>query len=179
MFPMMTNCLFNGSIHASNSRKREKGGLVMITSASSRSCRTSSLWKSPSPSKISLFQISQVYTIIACYIPSQRIDFSFNLGLGRVELRAFQFKECRLFIYLNEFAFWCVTSVMSFFSLVLKFCAKYLVKLLHSGSSHGRRMVLLANTPGSDWTGVDPLKCFSTEYRTRRSLLVLLGIVFR
>lgn len=40
-----------GVIHDRNARNNEKGGLVMMTSASSRSCRTSSLWKSPSPSK--------------------------------------------------------------------------------------------------------------------------------
>ena len=63
MLPRITNFLSASRIHARNSRNREKGGFVMMMSASSRSLLTSSLLKSPSPSRYPLNSMSSVSTI--------------------------------------------------------------------------------------------------------------------
>lgn len=51
ILPRMINCLSASTIHARNSLKSENGGFVTIISASSLSFLTSSLLKSPSPSR--------------------------------------------------------------------------------------------------------------------------------
>ena len=51
VFPIIRHCLSASTIHPRNSRKREKGGLVTMISASLRRAVTSGLRKSPSPSR--------------------------------------------------------------------------------------------------------------------------------
>src|SRR5699024_12105120 len=51
LFPTMANSTPPSSNHPTNSRYRENGGLVTTMSASSRNAVTSSLRKSPSPSR--------------------------------------------------------------------------------------------------------------------------------
>ena len=94
-------------------------------------------------------QVVDVEASVVVYVLIQNEYLAVGAALVGIVIRAFCLKERRLpFLYplgFNGIAGRYESFLMPNDS---KFCAKNLVKLLHSGSSQGNRMVLPRNTSG-------------------------------
>ena len=144
----MRNFLRASKIHATNSRKSEKGGFVIIISASSRKAQTSLERKSPSPSMYSHCKSSKSMRPLLLtsrskmkILPCVRVLASSKFGAS---------VSNKVGSYKFEFLLSTAKDVLiSFFRPNnSKFSAKKRVKLLHSGSSQGNKIVLPRKTSG-------------------------------
>ena len=115
ILPIITNCLSASTIHAKNSRNSEKGGLVMMMSASSRSFFYLLAFEITIAFQIMPFQVIHIYSAISLFIVCQCKDFPFCLRFLIVVLRIVDFEQRWLVRGFIFFAFLSVTGTDELF----------------------------------------------------------------